>query len=158
MCLEQGNLSRGAAALHARVGSEQGADQEGVGRAAQQPLGPGRLQHRHHRLRACSPTLLVSLCRNSRDLQNEQHFKFEFVSTKFLPSQHQELFSKLAFGINKYVDFDMSKLDITVVSGYATYMALTSNGQGKNSEVAMEALHKKTNGLSIAEWCLKHPT
>ena len=46
-----------------------------------------------------------------------------FVSTKFLPSQHQELFSKLAFGINKYVDFDMSKLDITVVSGYATYMA-----------------------------------
>ena len=84
--------------------------------------------------------------------------KFVFVSTKFLPSQHQELFSKLAFGINKYVDFDMSKLDITVVSGYSTYMALTSNGQGKNSEVAMEALHKKTSGLSIAEWCLKHPT
>jgi len=72
--------------------------------------------------------------------------------------QHQELFSKLAFGINKYVDYDMSKLDITVVSGYAAYMALTSNGQGKNSEVALEALHKKTNGLSIAEWCLKHPT
>ena len=84
--------------------------------------------------------------------------KFAFVSTKFLPSQHQGLFSKLAFGINMYVDFDMSKLDITVVSGYATYMALTSNGQGKNSEVAMEALQKKTSGLSIAEWCLKHPT
>jgi len=72
--------------------------------------------------------------------------------------QHQELFSKLAFGINKYVDYDMSKLDITVVSGYAAYMALTSNGQGKNGEVALEALHRKTNGLSIAEWCTKHPT
>ena len=81
-----------------------------------------------------------------------------FVSTKFLPSQHQGLFSKLAFGINMYVDFDMSKLDITVVSGYAAFMALTSNGQGKNSEVVMEALHKKTSGLSIAEWCLNHPT
>ena len=87
-----------------------------------------------------------------------KHVKCEFTSTNFLPSQHQELFSKLAFGINKYVDYDMSELDITVVSGYAAYMALTSNGQGKNSEVALEALHKKTNGLSIAEWCLKHPT
>ena len=84
--------------------------------------------------------------------------KFVFVSTKFLPSQHQELFSKLAFGSNNYVDFDMSKLDITVVSGYAAYMALTSNDQGKNSEVALKALHKKTNGLSLAEWCLKHST
>ena len=84
----------------------------------------------------------------------------EIIFTDFFIalSQHQELFSKLAFGINKYLDYDMSKLDITVVSGYAAYMALTSNGQGKNGEVALEALHRKTNGLSIAEWCSKHPT
>ena len=44
---------------------------------------------------------------------------------------------------NNYVDYDMSKLNIIVgtVSGYAAHMALTSNGQGKNSEVALEALH-----------------
>ena len=51
----------------------------------------------------------------------------------------------------------MSGLDITVVSGYAAYMALTSNGQGKNGEVALEVLHRKTNGLSIAEWCRNNP-
>jgi len=69
--------------------------------------------------------------------------------------QHQELFSKLAFGVNKYVNFDMSNLDLTVVSGYAAYMALTSNGQGNHGEAALQAFNKKTSGLSLWQWCDK---
>lgn len=69
------------------------------------------------------------------------------------PSQHAELFSKLAFGVGKYQELDMAALDITKVQDFATYMALVANGQGRNGAVALESFHRKAANSSIAGWC-----
>ena len=60
-----------------------------------------------------------------------------------------ELFSKLAFSLGKYEDYDMSDLDITTVRDYATFMALSANYQGKNGEIGLHNLKLKM-GLTMS--------
>ena len=64
-----------------------------------------------------------------------------------------DLFSKLAFGMGKYRDFDMADLDLTKVRDYATYIALTANSQGKGGEKALERLKLTMAGRSWVEYC-----
>ena len=64
-----------------------------------------------------------------------------------------ELFSKLAFGMGKYIDLDMAELDLTNVRDFATYIALTANSQGKGGEAAMARLREKLGEKSWAEYC-----
>ena len=74
----------------------------------------------------------------------------------FLFFRHNaELFSKLAFGMGKYQDFDMSALDITTVRDFATFMALSSNSQGKNGELVLESFKQKMGNSSWTEFCQK---
>ena len=58
--------------------------------------------------------------------------------------------------MGKYQDFDMTDLDITKVRDYATFMALTSNNQGKNGDVALEKINKQLGNSSWSEFCQKH--
>ena len=81
------------------------------------------------------------------------------MAPSILPSQHAELFSKLAFGVGKYEDMDMAKLDLTTPAGFAAYNALVANNQGKNGEVALAAMKKKIQSSSnLTEWCQKQKT
>jgi len=66
-----------------------------------------------------------------------------------------ELFSKLAFSLGKYENYDMSDLDITTVRDYATFMALTANSQGKNGEVGLHNLKLKMGNSTWSQFCLK---
>ena len=66
---------------------------------------------------------------------------------------HGELFSKLGFAAGEYVDFDMKDLDITKSRDFATYIALSANGQGVNERLVLEKFNKKFNNASIADWC-----
>ena len=64
-----------------------------------------------------------------------------------------ELFSKLAFGMGKYVDLDMAELDLTKVRDFATYLALTANSQGRGGERALARLREKLGEKRWAEYC-----
>ena len=64
-----------------------------------------------------------------------------------------ELFSKLAFGMGKYIDLDMAELDLTKVRDFATYLALTANSQGRGGERALARLREKLGEKSWAEHC-----
>ena len=87
-----------------------------------------------------------------------------------------ELFSKLAFGMGKYQELDISKLDITKVNqlifylatnlfhsgrlhsmlqvrDYATYMALVSNSQGRGGEAALARFNTNMGNRSWTEFC-----
>lgn len=55
--------------------------------------------------------------------------------------------------MNKYVDFDMAGLDLTLTRDFATYSALSANNQGRNSSLALEGLASKTGGLDLPQWC-----
>ena len=48
---------------------------------------------------------------------------------------------------------DMSELDITNVRDYATFMALTSNSQGKNGDVALQKFNEKLGNSSWNSYC-----
>jgi len=67
-----------------------------------------------------------------------------------------EPFSKLAFGMGKYREFDMESLDITIARDYATYMALTANNQGRNGNTALERFRTKMGNNSWGELCREH--
>ena len=62
-------------------------------------------------------------------------------------------FSKFAFKMGEYRDFDMTDLDLTNVRDYATYVALTANSQGKGGERAMATLREKLGGKTWTEYC-----
>ena len=62
-------------------------------------------------------------------------------------------FSKFAFRMGKYRYFDMSDLDLTNVRDFATYVALTSNNQGKGGERALATLKETLGGKTWTEYC-----
>ena len=83
-----------------------------------------------------------------------------------------ELFSKLAFGMGKYQELDISKLDITKVNqlfylatnifhsgsmmqvrDYATYMALVSNSQGRGGDDALARFNTNMGNRSWTVFC-----
>merc|ERR1719342_998762 len=64
-----------------------------------------------------------------------------------------ELFSKNAFSAGKYKNQDLGELDMTNERDYATYMALVSSGQGKNSDKMLEKLRTTLGSKSWAEYC-----
>ena len=68
-------------------------------------------------------------------------------------SHHEERFSKFAFAAGKYTGLDMRDLDLTKSRDFATYIALTANGQGVNERLALEQFNKKSNNASLADWC-----
>ena len=47
----------------------------------------------------------------------------------------------------------MKDLDLTKSRDFATYIALTANGQGVNERLALEQFNKKSNNASLADWC-----
>ena len=55
--------------------------------------------------------------------------------------------------MGKYIEQDMSGLDLTTVRDYATFMALTANSQGKGGEKALERLKESLGGRSWVEYC-----
>ena len=57
--------------------------------------------------------------------------------------------------MGKYQDFDMSALDITTIRDFATFMALSSNSQGKNGELVLESFKQKMGNSSWTEFCQK---
>ena len=63
------------------------------------------------------------------------------------------MFSKNAFTAGKYINQDLGELDMTNERDYATYMALVSSGQGKNSEKMLEKLKAKLGNKSWSEYC-----
>ena len=66
-----------------------------------------------------------------------------------------ERFSKFAFKLGQYRDFDMAGLDLTNVRDYATYVALTANNQGKGGEKALATLKKELGGKTWSEYCFE---
>ena len=72
---------------------------------------------------------------------------------KSVVRHNAEDFSKLAFGAGKYRDFDMGALDVTNIRDFATFMALTSNNQGKNGHLPLENWNKKIGNSSWSEFC-----
>ena len=78
------------------------------------------------------------------------------LTTTFPPRHNAEPFSKLAFGMGKYREFDMESLDITIARDYATYMALTANNQGRNGNTALERFRTKMGNNSWGELCREH--
>ena len=68
-------------------------------------------------------------------------------------SHNAELFSKNAFSAGLYKNKDMVDLDMTNERDYATYMALVSSGQGKNSEKMLENLKSKLGNKTWIEYC-----
>ena len=68
-------------------------------------------------------------------------------------SHNAELFSKNAFSAGLYKNKDMVDLDMTNERDYATYMALVSSGQGKNSEKMLENLKTKLGNKTWVEYC-----
>ena len=68
-------------------------------------------------------------------------------------SHNAELFSKNAFSAGSYINKDMAELDMTNERDYATYMALVSSGQGKNSEKMLENLKTKLGNKTWIEYC-----
>ena len=64
-----------------------------------------------------------------------------------------ERFSKLAFGLGKYIDLDMSDLDLTKVRDFATYLALTANSQGKGGERALARLKESLGEKTWSQYC-----
>ena len=64
-----------------------------------------------------------------------------------------EPFSKFAFAMGKYSDWDMAELDITVIRDYAMFMALSSNNQGKNGQGALDSFNKKKENMTWPEYC-----
>ena len=48
---------------------------------------------------------------------------------------------------------DLGELDMTNERDYATYMALVSSGQGKNSDKMLEKLRTTLGSKSWAEYC-----
>ena len=67
-------------------------------------------------------------------------------------------FSKFAFRMGKYRDFDMGDLDLTNVRDYATFVALTANSQGKGGERALATLREKLGGKTWTEYCSTEST
>ena len=95
----------------------------------------------------------------SGTIRNVPSLFIDLLNCSTLPSQHAELFSKLAFGVGKYEDMDMAQLDLTTPAGFAAYNALVANDQGKNGEVALAAMKKKIQSSSnLTEWCQKQKT
>ena len=68
-------------------------------------------------------------------------------------SHNAELFSKNAFSAGAYKTKDMGDLDMTNERDYATYMALVSSGQGKNSQKMLENLQAKLGNKTWIEYC-----
>ena len=66
-----------------------------------------------------------------------------------------ERFSKFAFKLGQYRDFDMAGLDLTNVRDFATYVALTANNQGKGGEKALATLKKELGGKTWSEYCFE---
>merc|ERR1712106_133864 len=64
-----------------------------------------------------------------------------------------EPFSKFAFGMGKYAEWDMANLDMTITRDYAMYMALAANNQGHNASIALESLNKKKENLTWSDYC-----
>jgi len=64
-----------------------------------------------------------------------------------------EPFSKFAFLLGKYQDFNMSELDITNTRDYAQFMALASTDQGIHLDVALRKGEERLGGLSWTEYC-----
>ena len=64
-----------------------------------------------------------------------------------------ERFSKLAFGMGKYKGEDMAGLDITKVRDYATFMALSSSGQGEGGAAALATLQAEMGNRTWTEFC-----
>ena len=95
-------------------------------------------------VRACGPSLLVSI--------TSQLSYQSFTFTLYF-SHNAELFSKNAFSAGSYINKDMAELDMTNERDYATYMALVSSGQGKNSEKMLEKLKTKLGNKTWIEYC-----
>lgn len=66
---------------------------------------------------------------------------------------NSELFSKFTFLRDEYKNFDMSRLDITNVRDWATFLALSSSGQGVNGEVAWSKYLNKTGNTKLRDLC-----
>ena len=81
---------------------------------------------------------------------------FKTLLTFSLFRHNAEPFSKLAFGMGKYKEFDMENLDITIARDYATYMALTANNQGRNGQTALDKFRTKVGNYSWGEICRDH--
>ena len=64
-----------------------------------------------------------------------------------------EPFSKFAFALGKYAEWDMAELDISVIRDYAMFMALSSNNQGRNAKAALDGLNMKKQNLTWPEYC-----
>ena len=78
----------------------------------------------------------------------------QFLNYPPLYSSHNaELFSKNAFSAGQYKNKDMAELDMTNERDYATYMALVSSGQGKNSDKMLENLKTKLGNKTWIEYC-----
>ena len=75
------------------------------------------------------------------------------VESNFAFRHNAEPFSKFAFGMGKYVGEDMQELNITVIRDYAMFMALSSNNQGRNKNLALENLQKQLGNRSWSEFC-----
>ena len=55
--------------------------------------------------------------------------------------------------MGKYIETDMSGLNLTNVRDFATYIALSANQQGSGGETALERLKETLKGRSWAQYC-----
>ena len=55
--------------------------------------------------------------------------------------------------MGKYRENDMAELNITITRDYAMFMALSSNNQGKNGNIALDNLYKNIGNSTWPEYC-----
>ena len=55
--------------------------------------------------------------------------------------------------MGKYRENDMAELDITITRDYAMFMALSSNKQGKNGNIALDNFYKNIGNYTLPEYC-----
>jgi len=55
--------------------------------------------------------------------------------------------------MGKYKEWDLSSLDIAKLSDFSMFIAITSAGQGKNREGALEKFRAKSGGQSLKNYC-----
>eukprot|EP00092_Neocalanus_flemingeri_P005814 GFUD01006258.1.p1 GENE.GFUD01006258.1~~GFUD01006258.1.p1 ORF type:complete len:628 (-),score=188.16 GFUD01006258.1:577-2460(-) len=80
--------------------------------------------------------------------------KISVCTPALLHARHNsEPFSKFAFLRGDYSDYDLGSLDITNVRDFAVFMAVSSAGQGKRGEVALQKYKEKENGKELSDLC-----
>ena len=95
----------------------------------------------------------ITSCHVSKDLSNLwRRYVWNF-------RHNDEPFSKFAFILGKYDQWDLGNLTLTNTRDFAMFMALDSAQLGVNRTKAMEKFKRTLKGKSVAEYCatLKNP-